>query len=135
MHGPSAMELPRSSERFDEIAEVERILGLQSQRHTDCDRARILRRSGSSPLAAIVLQGEKFRDDKTAIQTLKEVERDLPIIYIARTTQPRRETAIRRMCIHYYLTQPIEIGELKLVLEVLMRSAVSSGSFERFFTR
>ena len=80
-------------------------------------------------------QGASLREDRGAIEALKAADKDLPIIYIARSTRPRRETAIRRLCIHYFLAYPVEGEELRLVLDVLARSSVSAASFERFFTR
>lgn len=135
MHGPSLVAPSATQNPCEALEQVAKVLNLESQEHPLCERVRVLSRPGSSPIAAILEQGETFREDKGAIQALKGADRDLPIIYIAKTAQPRRETAVRRMCIHYYLAQPVEISELKLVLEVLVRSTVSSTSFERFFTR
>ncbi len=124
----------------DPVADVIRSLKLRSEQHARCARARVLRTAGDGAAVAVILaQGPVFREDRAAIETLKGSDRDLPIIYVARTTTPRRETAIRRLCIHYFLAEPVEKDELRLVLEVLVRSAGSSHavphSFERFFTR
>jgi hypothetical protein len=124
----------------DPVNEVVRSLELRSEQHQRCARARVLRTAGDGAAVAVILgQGPVFREDREAIETLKGSDRNLPIIYVARTTTPRRETAIRRLCIHYFLAEPVEKDELRLVLEMLVRSAGSSHavtrSFERFFTR
>jgi len=94
----------------------------------------LLERS-ARPVAAIVPQGARFRDDRIAIESLKADDRELPIIYVANGARPRRETAIRRLCIHYFLADPVECEELRLVLDVLLRGAEPSSSYERYFTR
>jgi len=113
---------------------VLRSLGLTSRRHPACGGAMLLERS-ARPVAAIVPQGARFRDDRIAIESLKADDRELPIIYVANGARPRRETAIRRLCIHYFLADPVECEELRLVLDVLLRGAEPSSSYERYFTR
>ncbi len=118
------------------LADVIRALGLQAAEHPIGPRARFIRkRANASPIAAILEQGETFREDKRAILAMKSASRELPIIFIARTTQPRREMAIRRLCIHYFLADPADSEELRLVLDALLRASVSTTSYERFFTR
>ena len=123
----------------DPVAVVLDRLGLEGGPHSRCPSARIVRsRAGSPPIAAILEEGVSFDEDRESIEALKRFGRDLPIIYIARSASPGRETAVRRLCIHYFLAHPVERDELRLVLEVLRRAASSysfSQSFERFFTR
>jgi hypothetical protein len=122
------------------IAEVLESLRLRSEPHPGCPRALVLRPStGIVPIAVLLEQGSGLRGDRESIEAIKAADRDLPIIYVARAASARRETAIRRLCIHYFLAEPVEKDELRLVLGVLVRAAASNGqhaqSFERFFTR
>ena len=120
----------------DPVGEVLRALGLSTAGHPQCPSARVLRKGhGSAPIAAILEQGETFREDKRTILALKTADRDLPIIFIASTNQARREMAIRRLCIHYFLAHPVDCEELRLVLDVLVRTTAPTPSCERFFTR
>ena len=139
LHGQPHDAPPPTVDR-EPVAEVLKSLRLQPERHPRCPRALVLRsRTGLAPIAAIIEQGSGLRDDRESIEAIKASDSDLPIIYIARAATARRETAIRRLCIHYFLAEPVEKEELRLVLGVLVRSAVASGpfahSFERFFTR
>ena len=109
-------------------------LGLTPSRHPAHERGVLLERNGRT-VAAIVPQGDTFRADRLTIESLKAYDRDLPIIYVANGARPRRETAIRRLCIHYFLADPVECEELRLVLDVLMRSVEPSSAYERYFTR
>ena len=118
----------------DPVDVVRQALGLTSRRHPAHEGALLLERSGR-PVAAIVPQGETFRADRFAIESLKAHDRELPIIYVASDARPRRETAIRRLCIHYFLADPTECEELRLVLDVLLRGAEPASSYERYFTR
>lgn len=118
----------------DPVDMVVRALGLTPSRHHADPGAVLLQRNGRA-VAAIVLQSSTFRDDRMTIEALKADDRELPIIYIANGARPRRETAIRRLCIHYFLADPVECEELRLVLDVLLRSVEPSSSYERYFTR
>ena len=118
----------------DAVDMVRQSLGLASRRHPAHDSAVLLERNGR-PVAAIVPQGGTFRQDRHAIESLKAHDRELPIIYVANGARPRRETAIRRLCIHYFLADPVECEELRLVLDVLLRGAEPTSSYERYFTR
>jgi len=118
----------------DPVELVGRALGLTSRRHPANEGALLLEQNGR-PVAAIVPQGETFRADRLAIESLKAHDRELPIIYVANGARPRRETAIRRLCIHYFLADPVECEELRLVLDVLLRGAEPASSYERYFTR
>ena len=113
---------------------VLRDLGLTPNPHPAHSGAVLLQRDGRA-VAAIVPQSETFREDRRAIEALKTSDRELPIIYVAKGARPRRETAIRRLCIHYFLADPVECDELRLVLDVLLRSTESLSSYERYFTR
>ena len=119
------------------VARVEAVihgLGLTPNPHPAHAGALLLERNGRS-VAAIVPQSETFREDRRAIEALKTSDRELPIIYVAKGAHPRRETAIRRLCIHYFLADPVECEELRLVLDVLLRSNDAELSYERYFTR
>jgi hypothetical protein len=118
----------------DPVDVVIRALGLTPRRHPAHAGAVLLERNGLA-VAAIVFQRATFREDRLAIEALKAHDRELPIIYVASGGRPRRETAIRRLCIHYFLADPVECEELRLVLDVLLRSAEPSSSYERYFTR
>ena len=110
-------------------------LGLQAEAHPPSPHVLILHRNGSGPLAAILCQGASLRDDRDAIDAVKALRTALPIIYASKSSRPRRESAIRRMGIHYFLSPPVESEELRLVLDTLVQSASSSTSFERCYTR
>lgn len=118
----------------DRVDHVIRALGLTPNRHPAHAGAVLLQRQGRA-VAAIVPQSETFREDRQAIEALKTSDRELPIIYVANGARPRRETAIRRLCIHYFLADPVECEELRLVLDVLLRHNDSGSSYERYFTR
>lgn len=124
----------RPASGMDPVDMVIQTLGLTPSRHPAHEGGVLLERNGRS-VAAIVPQGETFRSDRLTIESLKAYDRDLPIIYVANGARPRRETAIRRLCIHYFLADPVECEELRLVLDVLMRSAEPSSAYERYFTR
>lgn len=118
----------------DPVEMVVRALGLTPSRHPSHPGAVLLERNART-VAAIVPQSDTFREDRLTIEALKTLDRELPIIYVASGARPRRETAIRRLCIHYFLADPVECEELRLVLDVLMRSSEPSSSYERYFTR
>ena len=117
------------------VALVVESLDLQLAGRSEAPRVRVLRRAHAAPLAALVEQGPSFRDDRAAIERLKTEHPWLAIIYISRSAGARREAAIRRLGIHYFLAHPIDPEELRLVLDVLIRSFDSTDSLERFFTR
>ena len=119
----------------DRVDSVIRALGLTPHPHPAHERAMLLLQRRGRAVAAIVPQSETFREDRRAIEALKAADRELPIIYVASGARPRRETAIRRLCIHYFLADPVECDELRLVLDVLLRSVESASSYERYFTR
>lgn len=127
---------PRATEVADDLVEeIAGALGLRIRPHPRCDRARaVLTPTDSSQVALVFEQGPTFRADKRAIAELKAEQRDLRIIYLATTTQARREMAVRRLGIHYFLAHPHDGEELRLVLEALVRASVTT-SFERFLTR
>lgn len=133
---PYAMALETlPEEAFGTVSGVIDSLRLETDVHPATRTAMILKRPLSAPLAALVCQGASLRNDKEAIEALKASNQSLPIIYVSKSAKPRRETAIRRMGIHYFLSPPVEAEELRLVLEVLVRNTSTSGRFERFFTR
>lgn len=117
------------------VATVLGALQLEAVPSPAAPNAEILKRSGWTPVAALVRQGEALREDRTMIEALKDKDPSLPIIFLSKSARPRRETAIRRLGIHYFLTCPVDAEELRLVLDVLIRAASSAASFERFFTR
>ena len=121
---------------LDAVESVIGSLHLESSGHPRCSHARLVRKTGhSQPVAAILEQGESFLEDRRAIECLKADERELPIIYLSRATPSRRETAIRRLGIHYFLASPVEGEELNLVLEALLLAHVTTAPYERRFIR
>ena len=93
---------------LDPVHAVIQDLRLAPERHPAHPSALLLHKNGSGPIAVLLPQGSSLREDRGAIEALKAADKDLPIIYIARSTRPRRETAIRRLCIHYFLAYPVE---------------------------
>src|ERR1043166_4253477 len=85
------------------------------------ERAPLLKRTGAPPLATLVRESESLRDDVAAIESVKSQAPSMPIIFLSRSARPRRESAIRRLGIHYFLAHPIDGEELRLVRDVLMR--------------
>src|SRR5262245_34538811 len=118
----------------DRVETVVRGLGLVPNRHPAHAGAMLLQYQGRA-VAASVPHSETLHEDRRAIEALKTSDRELPIIYVANGAQPSRETAIRRLCIHYFLADPVECEELRLVLDVLLRSNEAASSFERHATR
>jgi len=97
--------------------------------------ARVLRRRGAMPVATLVRESESLREDLATIEAVKALSPSMPIIFLSRSARPRRETAIRRLGIHYFLAHPADGEELRLVLDALLRAAERAAAFERFFTR
>ena len=126
---------PSAADNGSPNGDVVRSLGLTSRTPAGCPGAAILHRGLSAPIAALLEQGGSFHEDRRSIEILKAADPDLPIIYISRGTTRRRETAIRRLCIHYFLTHPAWSEELRLVLEVLVRAASAAGFHERSVAR
>jgi len=62
-----------------------------------------------------VRESESLRDDVATIEAVKTQAPSMPIIFLSRSTKPRRETAIRRLGIHYFLAHPVDGEELRLV--------------------
>ena len=117
------------------LVEVVRGLGFESASHRERPFATLVCRPGMPPLAALVRQSGTFREDRRSIEDLKASEGPVPIIYLAHETGLKREAAVRRLGIHYFLAPPFNQEELRLVLEALARRNGPTTSFERFFTR
>ena len=117
------------------LAEVVRGLGFEPATHGERPVATLVCRPGMPPLAALLMQSGTFREDRRWIEDLKSSEGPVPIIYLAHETGLKREAAVRRLGIHYFLAPPFNQEELRLVLEALARRSLPGTSFERFFTR